>query len=233
IPLYHLSFSHTPSPILSPACTPPLQYTTLLRRFTSPLFSPMPTATHSLFTDSSQPIHHAFSSLPYPRLPHTPYTTSPDPGQEICMGLLANLACHVAPAHSMTAMGMGGSDSAAPSSMMHAVVGVLMGEDDPPCLTETCRLLGTVLRGAESEPWAAFLAGSAADCLPRVLWIAANTLHPQLLRKCTDLLLAMVDSSHPASRVLLPALLALPLLSTLADLIASEMDRLADGSRDE
>ncbi|CAI5497969.1 unnamed protein product [Closterium sp. Naga37s-1] len=153
--------------------------------------------------------------------------------KEICMGLLANLACHVAPAHSMAAMGMGGSDSAAPSSMMHAVVGVLMGEDDPPCLTETCRLLGTVLRGAESEAWATFLAGSAPDCLPRVLWIAANTLHPQLLRKCTDLLLAMVDSSHPASRVLLPALLALPLLSTLADLIASEMDRLADGSRDD
>ncbi|GJP84660.1 hypothetical protein CLOP_g14706 [Closterium sp. NIES-67] len=148
--------------------------------------------------------------------------------KEICMGLLANLACHVAPAHSMAAAG---GDTA--HAMMHAVLAVLMGEDDPPCLTETCRLLATVLRGADSEAWANVLASSAPDSLPRVLWIAANTLHPQLLRKCTDLLLAMADSSHPASRVLLPPLLALPLLPTLSDLIASEMDRLEEGSRDE
>eukprot|EP00850_Spirogloea_muscicola_P024584 SM001102S18869 [mRNA] locus=s1102:40:2087:- [translate_table: standard] len=97
--------------------------------------------------------------------------------REISLGILGNLACHPS---SATAI-------AKSVGIIQLVVEQLY-VDDPPCLTETCRLLSAGLRSAEAGPWLSELNQDGA--LGRVLWIIANTNLSQLVEQVCILLMS-------------------------------------------
>eukprot|EP00850_Spirogloea_muscicola_P022615 SM000303S11793 [mRNA] locus=s303:31882:35299:- [translate_table: standard] len=137
--------------------------------------------------------------------------------REISLGILGNLACHPS---SATAF-------AKNADILQLVVEQLH-VDDPPCLTETCRLLSAGLRSAEAGPWVSKLNQDGA--LGRVLWIIANTNQSQLVEKCAELLMAMVDGKHKAHVTLLQPLLDFGIVENLTDLLNSEVISSLNGS---
>uniref|UniRef100_A0A6N2L6T0 Armadillo repeat-containing domain-containing protein n=1 Tax=Salix viminalis TaxID=40686 RepID=A0A6N2L6T0_SALVM len=89
---------------------------------------------------------------------------------EICLGIIGNLACHEAPMkHIVSANGL-----------ISTIVDQLFS-DDTQCLAEACRLLTLGLQGSECCTWAEAVQSEHILC--RLIWIAENTLNPQLLEK--------------------------------------------------
>ncbi|OVA17895.1 hypothetical protein BVC80_1835g291 [Macleaya cordata] len=132
---------------------------------------------------------------------------------EISLGILANLVCHEVPRNHIIST----------KGLVSIVVDQLF-LDDSTCLCEACRLLTLGLRSSESVTWAEAL--QHEHVLLRILWIAENTLNPQLLEKSVGLLLAMVDNQHEVTELVLPPLMKLGLANILINLLACEVDRL-------
>ncbi|RVW54392.1 hypothetical protein CK203_068349 [Vitis vinifera] len=89
---------------------------------------------------------------------------------EISLGILGNLACHEIPMKQI----------ASTDKLIEIVVDQLF-LDDTSCLCEACRLLTLGLQGSECVIWAKALQSEHNLC--RVIWVAENTLNPQLLEK--------------------------------------------------
>lgn len=134
---------------------------------------------------------------------------------EICLGIIGNLACHEAPMkHIVSANGL-----------ISTIVDQLFS-DDTQCLAEACRLLTLGLQGNECCPWAEAVQSEHILC--RIIWIAENTLNPQLLEKSVGLILAILESQQEASCTIVPSLMKLGLPSLLINLLDFEMSRLTE-----
>uniref|UniRef100_A0A5B7BF14 Protein saal1 n=1 Tax=Davidia involucrata TaxID=16924 RepID=A0A5B7BF14_DAVIN len=132
---------------------------------------------------------------------------------EISLGILGNLACHeVSQKH-----------IASTNGLIEIIVDQLF-LDDTQCLCEACRLLTSGLQGSECVTWAEAL--QPEHILRRILWIAENTLNPQLIEKSVGLLLAILESQQEVIFVLLPPLMKLGLPSLLINLLDFEMNKL-------
>ncbi|KAK3033542.1 hypothetical protein RJ639_034003 [Escallonia herrerae] len=134
---------------------------------------------------------------------------------EIGLGIIGNLACHEVPRKCL------GSRKELVDTIVDQVF-----VDDTPCLCEVFRLLPLCLQGSEAANWAEALLPE--HVLSRILWVAENTLNPQLLEKGVGLLLAIVESRQEAAAVLLPPLMNLGLPALLINLLAFEMSKLKD-----
>ncbi|KAL5709667.1 hypothetical protein ACHQM5_020330 [Ranunculus cassubicifolius] len=133
---------------------------------------------------------------------------------EIGLGILANIACHEV---------LGNHLVSTPGLIDIAVEKLFL--DDSLCLCEAFRLFTLGLQGSDSVVWAKTL--HSEHILSRILWIAENTLNPQLLEKSTGLLLAVVESQQEVSQFLLPQLMPLGLPDLLISLFACEMKHLS------
>ncbi|KAA8550254.1 hypothetical protein F0562_001938 [Nyssa sinensis] len=132
---------------------------------------------------------------------------------EIGLGILGNLACHeVSRKHIASTKGL-----------IEIIVDQLF-LDDTPCLCEACRLLTSGVQGSECVTWAEAL--QPEHILRRILWIAENTLNPQLIEKSVGLLLAILESQQEVISILLPPLMKLGLPSLLITLLDFEMNKL-------
>ncbi|XP_077245153.1 ARM repeat superfamily protein isoform X2 [Tasmannia lanceolata] len=135
---------------------------------------------------------------------------------EICLGIIANLACHEGLRNLI--------------SSSHRLIETVVDQlflDDSLCLSETFRLLALCLQGGVSVIWAQALQPEYILC--RILWISENTLNPQLLEKCNELFLAIVDGQKEVVPILLPPFMKLGLPNLLVNLLACEMNKLTDG----
>ncbi|ONI01011.1 hypothetical protein PRUPE_6G116300 [Prunus persica] len=132
---------------------------------------------------------------------------------EITLGIIGNLACHEVPMkHIVSTIGLIGT-----------VVDQLFSEDAQ-CLCEACRLLTVGLQSSECISWAKEL--QSEHILSRILWIAENSLNPQLIEKSVEVLLATIESSEEVVLILLPPLMKLGLASLLINLLDFEMSQL-------
>ncbi|KAK2980066.1 hypothetical protein RJ640_028795 [Escallonia rubra] len=134
---------------------------------------------------------------------------------EIGLGIIGNLACHEVPRKCL-----GSRKELADTIVDQFFI------DDTPCLCEVFRLLPLCLQGSEAANWAEALLPE--HVLSRILWVAENTLNPQLLEKSAGLLLAIVERRQEATAVLLPPLMSLGLPALLINLLAFEMSKLKD-----
>ena len=139
--------------------------------------------------------------------------------QEICLGILGNLACHPCPLSAMEALQEG--------ALVRSVVHHLFS-NHPPVLIEACRTLSAGLHGEGAVRWVGAL--DTEEVVGRVMWMAANTQQPTLLEKSTELLLAMVDGPRTAPSSLLPVLLRLGFVELLTDLLASQVQAVQEGT---
>ena len=135
--------------------------------------------------------------------------------QEICLGILGNLACHPRPLSAMEALQDG--------ALVRCVVQNHLFSNHPPTLTEACRTLSAGLHGEGAVRWVGAL--DTEEVVGRVMWMAANTQQPALLEKSTELLLAMVDAPS-----LLPLLLRLGFVELLTDILAAQVQALQEGT---
>eukprot|EP00898_Chlorokybus_atmophyticus_P007812 jgi/Chlat1/8031/Chrsp71S00599 len=107
-------------------------------------------------------------------------TSHSDRLHEISLGILANFMCHIKPAQAVSNQ----------PGLIPAVINAL-DSNDPPVLTETCRLLDDALRNeAVVSMWVPAL---SEDCMTRLMWIADNTLHQPLLVKSWCVLQALIS----------------------------------------
>ncbi|KAG5515660.1 hypothetical protein RHGRI_036637 [Rhododendron griersonianum] len=133
---------------------------------------------------------------------------------EITLGIIGNLACHeVSRKH-----------IASTNGLIEVIVDQLF-LDDAPCLCEAYRVLTLGLQGCGCNAWAEAL--GPENILSRVLWVAENTLNPQLIEKSVGLLLAILQSEQEVVASLLPRLMQLGLPGLLVNLLTSEMSKLA------
>ncbi|CAM6126736.1 unnamed protein product [Calypogeia fissa] len=156
--------------------------------------------------------HHILDVLlAFLSVPHS------DRMREICLGVFGNLACHPGPVKAMVAT----------YGLVETIVRQLF-VDNIPSLTETCRLLSAGLHSEVTVAWVESI--KPDNVLERIMWMAVNTLDSQLLEKCTELILAMVDSRRDAAFVLLPSLLRLGLPGLLTDLSDCELTSIHEGT---
>ncbi|KAK3043606.1 hypothetical protein RJ639_001668 [Escallonia herrerae] len=134
---------------------------------------------------------------------------------EIGLGIIGNLACHEFRRKCL------GSRKELVDTIVDQVF-----IDITPCLCEVFRLLPLCLQGSEAANGAEALLPE--HVLSPILWVAENTLNPQLLEKSVGLLLAIVESRQEAAAVLLPPLMNLGLPALLIYLLAFEMNKLKD-----
>ncbi|KAG9459272.1 hypothetical protein H6P81_003780 [Aristolochia fimbriata] len=133
--------------------------------------------------------------------------------REICLGIIANLACHEAlRKHLFSTNGLIGT-----------VVDQLF-VDDSPCLVETFRLLTVGLQGCGALTLAEQL--QSDSIMSRILWIAENTLNAQLLERCMAFFSVILESSEDVCSILLAPLIDLGLPGALANILACEMSKL-------
>ncbi|XP_034221780.1 protein saal1 isoform X2 [Prunus dulcis] len=132
---------------------------------------------------------------------------------EITLGIIGNLACHEVPMKHIVST----------SGLIGTVVDQLFSEYAQ-CLCEACRLLTVGLQSSERISWAKEL--QSEHILSRILWIAENSLNPQLIEKSVELLLATIESSEEVVLILLPPLMKLGLASLLINLLDFEMSQL-------
>ncbi|XP_057484499.1 uncharacterized protein LOC130770883 isoform X2 [Actinidia eriantha] len=133
---------------------------------------------------------------------------------EIILGIIGNLACHKVSCKQI----------ASTNGLIEVIVDQLF-LDDTPCLCEAYRVLTLGLQGSENVTWAEAL--RSENILSRVLWVAENTLNPQLIEKSVGLLLAILESEHEIVVALLPSLVQLGLPCLLINLLTFEMSKLA------
>jgi hypothetical protein len=127
---------------------------------------------------------------------------------EIALGILANVACHKETAGQVTDW-----------PGLRAKVGEILQANDPPTLTELCRLLSAGLHSGGGGA-AAWVEGLQSDgVLERLLWIAENTNHPPLQEKSLEVLLALVSSPTLAK------LLNLGLPARLTRMLGAELEQ--------
>ncbi|XP_038719220.1 uncharacterized protein LOC120012045 isoform X2 [Tripterygium wilfordii] len=134
---------------------------------------------------------------------------------EICLGIIGNLACHEVPMKHIVSK----------SELVETVLNKFF-LDDTQCLCEVFRLLTWGLQGGECITWANAL--QSEHILSRILWVAENTLNPQLIEKSIGLLLAILESQQEVMRILLPPLMKLGFPSLLICLFTFEMGKLSD-----
>lgn len=132
---------------------------------------------------------------------------------EISLGIIGNLACHEILRNNISNT----------EGLIEIIVDKLF-LDDIPCLSEACRLLTLCLQGIEGLPWAE--AVQPENVLNRILWIAENTLNPQLIEKSVGMLLAVLECQTEVRSLLLPGLMKLGLPKILINLLAFEMSKL-------
>ncbi|XP_050211722.1 uncharacterized protein LOC126661880 isoform X2 [Mercurialis annua] len=132
---------------------------------------------------------------------------------EICLGIIGNLACHEVPMEHIVST----------NGLIEIIVEQLF-LDDPQCLCEACRLLTLGLQGDQCKTWAEAL--QSEHILSRIIWVAENTLNPQLVEKSVGLLLAILESQQHVSAVLLPFMMKLGLTRLMISLLAFEMSTL-------
>ncbi|XP_058197847.1 uncharacterized protein LOC131313519 isoform X2 [Rhododendron vialii] len=133
---------------------------------------------------------------------------------EITLGIIGNLACHeVSRKH-----------IASTNGLIEVIVDQLF-LDDASCLCEAYRVLTLGLQGCGYNAWAEAL--GPENILSRVLWVAENTLNPQLIEKSVGLLLAILQSEQEVVASLLPRLMQLGLPVLVVNLLTSEMSKLA------
>ncbi|KAL7202130.1 hypothetical protein ACSBR1_033744 [Camellia fascicularis] len=133
---------------------------------------------------------------------------------EIILGIIGNLACHEVPRKHI----------ASTDGLIDVIVDQLF-LDDTPCLCEAYRVLTLGLQGSECVTWAKAL--HPENILSRVLWVAENTLNPQLIEKSVGLLLAILESEQEVVSTLLPSLMQLGLPSLLINLLTFETSKLS------
>ncbi|CAN8301023.1 unnamed protein product [Cochlearia groenlandica] len=133
--------------------------------------------------------------------------------REICLGIIGNLACHEGPLKRIESI----------SGLVNILVEQLF-LDDTQCLSEICRILTSGLYGAGCTCWAECLLSD--DILRRILWIAENTLNPQLIEKIVGLLLGIIEGQPEVGQLLIPPLMNLGLTSLLINLLSFEMNKL-------
>ncbi|KAL8092496.1 hypothetical protein AgCh_034681 [Apium graveolens] len=132
---------------------------------------------------------------------------------EISLGIIGNLACHEILRNNITST----------ERLIETIVEQLF-LDDIPCLSEACRLVTLCLQGIEGLQWAEAI--QPENVLSRILWIAENTLNPQLLEKSVGMLLAVLECQTEVRSLLLPGLMKLGLPTILINLLAFEMSKL-------
>lgn len=132
---------------------------------------------------------------------------------EISLGIIGNLACHEILRNNISNT----------EGLIEIVVDKLF-LDDVPCLSEACRLLTLCLQGIEGLPWAKAI--QPVNVISRILWIAENTLNPQLIEKSVGMLLAVLECQTEVRFLLLPGLMELGLPRILISLLAFEMSKL-------
>ncbi|CAL5424097.1 unnamed protein product [Camellia sinensis] len=133
---------------------------------------------------------------------------------EIILGIIGNLACHEVPRKHI----------ASTDGLIEVIVDQLF-LDDTPCLCEAYRVLTLGLQGSGCVTWAKTL--HLENILSRVLWVAENTLNPQLIEKSVGLLLAILESEQEVVATLLPSLMQLGLPSLLINLLTFETSKLS------
>ncbi|CAL5352689.1 unnamed protein product [Camellia sinensis] len=133
---------------------------------------------------------------------------------EIILGIIGNLACHEVPRKHI----------ASTDGLIEVIVDQLF-LDDTPCLCEAYRVLTLGLQGSGCVTWAKTL--HPENILSRVLWVAENTLNPQLIEKSVGLLLAILESEQEVVATLLPSLMQLGLPSLLINLLTFETSKLS------
>ncbi|KAK3146456.1 hypothetical protein QOZ80_3BG0266510 [Eleusine coracana subsp. coracana] len=137
--------------------------------------------------------------------------------EEICLGIMGNLACHESLVNAM--------------SLQNGLIATVVDQlflDDSACLSETFRLLSAVLRSSASVSWTEAL--SPDEILSRVLWIVGNTLNSTLLEKSIDFLSTVIDSQD-VSAILLQPLIKVGVIDHAISLLASEFEKLSDESK--
>ncbi|KAK1322898.1 hypothetical protein QJS10_CPA02g00918 [Acorus calamus] len=133
---------------------------------------------------------------------------------EICLGIIANLACH----------GSLNDAVASTNGLVDAIVDQLF-LDDSACLTEVCWILSLGLQSSASNSWVGAL--QHEHIAERVIWILGNTLNYQLLEKSLELLLAIIESQD-GGPVLLPLLIKLGLENHFVRLLTSELSKIQE-----
>nr|XP_011460692.1 PREDICTED: uncharacterized protein LOC101308452 isoform X2 [Fragaria vesca subsp. vesca] len=132
---------------------------------------------------------------------------------EIGLGIIGNLACHKVPMKHIVST----------NGLIELIVDQMF-LDDAQCLCEVCRLLTAGLQSSEGVTWAEAL--QSEQNLTQILWIAENSLNPQLIEKSAELLLAIIESSQDVVHILLPPLMKLGLASLLINLLVIEVSKL-------
>ncbi|WOG95933.1 hypothetical protein DCAR_0415262 [Daucus carota subsp. sativus] len=132
---------------------------------------------------------------------------------EISLGIIGNLACHEILQNNISKT----------EGLIEIIVDKLF-LDDIPCLSEACRLLTLCLQGIEGLPWAEAI--QPENVISRILWIAENSLNPQLIEKSVGLLLSVLECQTEVQSLLLPGLMNLGLPRILMNLLAFEMSKL-------
>ncbi|KAK1276579.1 hypothetical protein QJS04_geneDACA016783 [Acorus gramineus] len=133
---------------------------------------------------------------------------------EICLGIIANLACH----------GSLNDAVASTNGLIDAIVDQLFLGDSA-CLTEVCWILSLGLQSSASNSWVGAL--QHEHIAERVIWIFGNTLNYQLLEKSLELLLAIIESQD-GGPVLLPLLIKLGLENHFVGLLTSELSKIRE-----
>lgn len=132
---------------------------------------------------------------------------------EISLGIIGNLACHEILRNNISCT----------KGLIETIVDKLF-LDDIPCLSEACRLVTLCLQGSEGLLWAEAI--QPEHVISRILWIAENTLNPQLIEKSVGLLLAVLECQTEVRSLLIPGLMKLGLPRILINMLAFEMSKL-------
>ncbi|KAG8043013.1 hypothetical protein GUJ93_ZPchr0092g38070 [Zizania palustris] len=137
--------------------------------------------------------------------------------KEICIGIIANLACHKSLANAITSQ----------KGLIATVVNQLF-LDDSDCLVETFRLLIAIFQSNASILWAEAILPD--EILSRILWIIGNTLKSTLLQKTIDFLSALIDDQDVIT-ILIEPLIKVGLVECAISLLITEVENSLDGNK--
>ncbi|KAG8097793.1 hypothetical protein GUJ93_ZPchr0013g37993 [Zizania palustris] len=137
--------------------------------------------------------------------------------KEICIGIIANLACHKSLTNAITSQ----------KGLIATVVNQLF-LDDSDCLVETFRLLIAIFQSNASILWAEAILPD--EILSRILWIIGNTLKSTLLQKTIDFLSALIDDQDVIT-ILIEPLIKVGLVECAISLLTTEVEKSLDGNK--
>ncbi|CAM0875431.1 unnamed protein product [Alopecurus aequalis] len=131
--------------------------------------------------------------------------------KEICIGIMGNLACHESLVDAICLE----------KGLISTVVEQLFLEDVN-CVSETFRLLASILRSSASVSWADALLPD--EILSRILWILGNTGTSTLLEKIIDFLSTVIDNQDVIAMLIQP-LLKVGLVDRAIGLLTTEIEK--------